>query len=834
MEIRALGHKKNKRGRRLGTALAGAAAWLLMAVPFTANAQAEAAAKMIDIRAFWLATIIAVVALFLAIRLGLRQRLAKIRSSESDAILKYSDAVLDLGPGSFITVHPNGTCYCSSRFRNWLGITNSIASLQEIENAAQDLSFDHQALAKVMTQISNLSEDGVPFIAACHFQKNDGLYLVTGSRLETKSQKDRAFSVVWFCPLAGLGASMAEQAVPYLDEHHLASSLLDNAPFPVWIRNQALNIAWVNRAYLEIVEQDNLESVIDHQIELAGSTHKDAQHSNARDALSSGAALSQKFFVVTGGERKSLAITEAPLDKNLGNTIGFAIDITREEFMEAELQQHKSSHAKTLDMMSTPVAIFGPDQSLRFYNKAFAELWQLKEKWLDSEPKHGELLEELRERCQVPEQADFPSWKRDIINYYTDLLEPAEETWYLPSGKTIRVVTQPHPLGGLLVIFEDVTDKLALERSYNTLIDVQRETLENLYEAVTVVGADGRIKLFNAAYCGLWGLDKDMLSGQPHIGEVLDICAPQFTKTAKDWPPLREQILSFAISRAQHSGEWHLTNGSVLEYSVVPLPDGAALFSIIDQTAKANIENALNDKNNALEAADKLKSEFVASMSYELRTPLNSIIGFSELLASGSAGVLAGKQSEYVDATLQSSYKLRELIENILDMAIIEAGKMAIESKPYDMNEVVSDIAKLTAVNAQSKSVSLVINCDNQLGNVSGDSRRIKQAVYNLIMDSLARAGREGRVQLDITGSSNEVLLRLEHSGASRALHGAGDSGLSGTPTPGAGLGLSLVHSFFELHGGTVTTEDKKNGARIITCHLPRTVSAVITAEVGE
>src|SRR3546814_8540154 len=100
------------------------------------------------------------------------------------------------------------------------------------------------------------------------------------------------------------------------------------------------------------------------------------------------------------------------------------------------------------------------------------------------------------------------------------------------------MVVTPHPFGGILLSYEDVTDRLALERSYNTLTEVQRETIDNLYEGVAVFGADGRMKLFNPGLCRIWGLDPDFLRGEPHVREVLPRVRPLFNVSDKDWPGL--------------------------------------------------------------------------------------------------------------------------------------------------------------------------------------------------------------------------------------------------------------------------------------------------------
>ena len=122
-------------------------------------------------------------------------------------------------------------------------------------------------------------------------------------------------------------------------------------------------------------------------------------------------------------------------------------------------------------------------------------MFDLEEGWLSGEPTLSEVLEALRERRRLPEQADWRLYKKRMNDLFTSVTEPEEELLHLPDGSTLRYVVLPHPFGGLQFMSQDVTDRYTLERSYSTLTAVQRATLDNLFEAVAVFGADGRLKL---------------------------------------------------------------------------------------------------------------------------------------------------------------------------------------------------------------------------------------------------------------------------------------------------------------------------------------------------
>src|SRR5262249_93608 len=138
--------------------------------------------------------------------------------------------------------------------------------------------------------------------------------------------------------------------------------------------------------------------------------------------------------------------------------------------------------------------------------------------------------------------ADFRAYKRTQLAMFTSLIEPHQELLHLPDDRTLSMSVSPHPLGGLIFVYEDVTDRLALERSYNTLIEVQRETLDSRFEIIAVFGSEGRLKLHNPAYSRIWDLSESDLAGEPHIGEIIEKTRA-FYDNGGDWPAMKARII---------------------------------------------------------------------------------------------------------------------------------------------------------------------------------------------------------------------------------------------------------------------------------------------------
>jgi len=641
--------------------------------------------------------------------------------------------------------------------------------------------------------------------------------LVGRSRALARARAAEALSIEGGAPAEPAAARRADA---------IAHDAMDAAPYPVWLRNADLDLIWVNAAYVRAVEADSADAVLSSQSEIVDNALTGSTLESARRARDQGEAASERHFAILEGQRRAVAVTDVPIGEAVA---GFAIDVTEAEEARAEVARLLDSHAETMNKLLSPVAIFDAEQKLQFFNSAFASLSRLPEDWLADTPDHASLLEAMRERRRLPEQADFQAWKKEQLELH-HCVEPVEDLWHLPDGAAWRVVAQPHPLGGLLLLFEDVTDRLALEGSYNTLIAVQSETLNNLHEAVAVYGSDGRLKLYNPNYAAIWQLDPVFLETEPHFGDLLER-ARHLLSDGKDWPARKQQLLGQVSERQAQSGRWYRPDGRVLDYAIVPLPDGRMLVTHIDVTDSVRIEQALRERSEALETADRLKSEFVANMSYELRTPLNSIIGFSELIAGGIAGPLTESQSDYLGYVLQSAGELRDLIDDILDLAVLEAGAMSLDIDLIDVSELVENTLAIGREQARKVQLKLEAEIDPEVGSIEGDQRRLTQALYNLVTNALKYTPAGGTVAVCARCASDDpdhVEIVVSDTGVGideeeRELVFNKFYTASGQfARKGVGLGLSLVQSFVELHGGKVELESVTDEGTTVICRLPR------------
>ncbi len=692
------------------------------------------------------------------------------------------------------------------------GIASSGGPATAYGNFLADL--DPADSARIAAAVADLQRGGAR-LAATVATPGGTAYSIEGQRTE------RGETMLWLADMSATQRAEAARGTAATAAAGLRD-FLDMIPVPAWRRDGDLALIDCNAAYAAALDTTR-EAALAEGRELAPASSRDKAVALAR-AAAAGIAQSEPRHVVIAGSRRLLTVTEMP-DRG-GGTVGFALDRTDLETVESELSRHINAHGVVLENIHAAVAIYGTDKRLKFFNSAFAGLWALEGDWLDTEPALDELLERLRERRRIPELIDFRAFKRQQLGMFTSLIEPQQELMHLPDGRTLSVAVSPHPFGGLTFVYEDVTDRLALESSYNTLIEVQRETLDNLFEGIAVFGSDGRLKLHNPAYRTIWALSAADLDGEPHISEIVEKTRA-FYDDKGDWPAVKEAVIAKVTAQASAAGPLDRQDGSVLQLATVSLPDGNVLLTCLDVTDTARVERALRERNEALETAGRLKSEFIANVSYELRTPLNAIIGFAEILANQYFGTLNQRQLDYSRGILDSSHRLLSLINDILDLATIEAGYMNLETEPVDVRAMLQAVMTLTRERARNQNLDLSLRCQSSIGTIDADERRLKQALFNLISNSIKFTPSGGSIRVEARREAGDLVLAVSDTGVGiptedqTRIFDKFERGSPQTPQSGAGLGLSLVKSLIELHGGTVAMQSTPGTGTTVRCRLP-------------
>ncbi len=593
--------------------------------------------------------------------------------------------------------------------------------------------------------------------------------------------------------------------------------LIDALPSPVWARDISGSLTFVNPAYARAVDAKDPGDALARSVELLTRVTRD----EASRARATGKNYVARTPAIAAGSRRNFDVLDVPTRKG---SAGIGIDATEAEAMRSELNRLNDAHRRTLDQLATGVAIFTADQRLTFYNTAYRSLWELDTGFLDQNPTDSAVLDRLRGSRKLPEEKDFREWKTALHEAYR-ATEAHEHLWHLPDGRTIRVVTTPNPQGGVTYLFEDVTERLDMVRRYDALIRVQGETLDNLAEAVAVFGSDGRLRLHNPAFVDMWRLEPLALAERPHIETVIGWCKKLYDADAL-WRSLHGTVTAIE-SRDVVKSRLELRNGSVADLITVPLPDGATLVAFLDVTDTINVERALREKNEALETADALKVDFVHHVSYELRSPLTNIIGFASLMGEPTTGPLSPKQREYLGYINTSTNALLAIINDILDLATIDAGAMKLNLGSVDIRGTMNAAAEGIRDRLIKDGIVLDIRATSDIGSFPGDQRRIRQVLFNLLANAVGFSPPGATITMAAERRTDAVVFTVTDNGPgippevqSRVFNWF-ESHSQGSRHRGAGLGLSIVRSFVELHGGTVTLDSVVGRGTKVECSFP-------------
>ena len=592
--------------------------------------------------------------------------------------------------------------------------------------------------------------------------------------------------------------------------------MMNRSPFPMWRVNGAGNLTWANAAYIKAVEASDIFEVLKSQIHLDDNAAQEAQavlaHNQRHDA---------ERNIIIEGENRPTALTIFPIN---GGVAGMAMDASEGVALRDQLQSHRRAHDNLLGNMHDALVIFGPNQILRYHNQAFETLFKIETGWLNDGVSHGDWLDYMRQRDLLPLNADYHEWKREELGYYTEWPnEVPADLWELPDGRILRLIRLRDAQDGISLLFSDMTDAMTLKGQLGTLIKVQGATLDKLSDAITVFGADGRLKLHNASFAQMWNINEADLKDNPRFSQIIDLSRPLY-HDIDFWNDLKARVSDPDPDiRRQVEGEIRRSNDTMLTWLSKPLPDGATLIAWNDVTNARRAEAALIERAEAMEETDRMKSEFVGHVSYQLRTPLTTISGYADFLQNGGAGEMNDKQSEYVFAIQSASEDLEKIINDILDIAAIEANVLDLDLGDVDIFDMLDQALNYVATKADDTKISLDLKCPEDIGVIRADATRLKQVVHNLLSNALRFTKPNGRIILSgARAPSGGVKISVKDDGVGIPSERQGqvfDSFESSRG--GAGLGLALVQRFVERHGGWVELESVEGEGTHVTCYLP-------------
>jgi len=408
---------------------------------------------------------------------------------------------------------------------------------------------------KVTRAVAHLMEDGTPF----------ALSVPAGP-----------------CNLILRGVPVAGRAVLYFhrdsacDDKERYREILEALPLPVWTRHADNSIAWANPAFLSLRGFASLDDAL-----AADAILQPSERELAARTLEGGAPINSRASMIVKGETRVFSFGLTPLAG--AGIAGFANDITENARRESKLRLACDALDDMIDHVPFAVAVLDGERRLASCNRAYSELWDIPKPWLDTHPSYGEILDRLRDKRRLPEQRNFQEWKAAQMAAFEPAGRRGEEFWHLPNGKSIRIVIHSHLMGGVFILFEDITERLKLESSLNLLTQVQKATLDTLDEGIAIFGTDGRLVMHNVPFARMWKLSESELGGQPHFAEIANLCTGRIGHDGI-WG-----IVSAGVNSATPEcfGEWSKTkraDGRVISLSLSRLPNGTTVVAFTDVT----------------------------------------------------------------------------------------------------------------------------------------------------------------------------------------------------------------------------------------------------------
>lgn len=754
--------------------------------------------------------------------LAAQKRARQARTAKSTA--RRLNRMIDDSPAIPMIVRGDGRIEGPDRLSAWLGLDHLPGFLSELDGGIAGLASED--LEQLREAVRRTQKTAAPFRMVITPRGSEKSLAVRGQQADPAVAPNGAALVWWFDFSESQGelARLRAETARARNDFGALVGLIEAAPMPMWFRGPDMGLRLVNSAYVEAVEAEDADTVVDQQIELIEpvdglSAGQIAQQSRDKDL-----PVERIVQATIGNQRRTLRVSDLPLGSE--GVAGYAIDIEEMEEQSRAFRAFREAQRSMLDQLSVGVAQFDAEKRLTFANQPFLRIFALPGSVQADPPDFDRFLDMARDKGRLPEVRDFPEWRAELAGWFL-FDNPVDDAWTLSDNTHLRIVAQPMPDGGLVLVAEDRSEQLALSATRDTLLRTRTATFDSLFESLAVFAPDGRVQLWNRSFPAIWHIEEEFFDDHPHVDALLDHIANRLARPGQR-VAIGEVVRSATLDRKQRSGRVVLSDGSTLEFAGVPLPDGNGLLTVIDVTDSTKAEEALRERNAALEEADAVKTRFLANMSYEFRTPLTSIGGFAELLQSGVAGELSDQGMEYVGAIVTSVERLSQQIESVLDLTQSEAGLLPIATEEVDLLAFTTNVVREREEAIEEKDLTLDLRGDKGAGTVLADKRQLGRAIGNLLDNAIQAVPHgSGRILVALGRRKKGARIVISDNGPgmrpselARALDGyrlVGD----GSSKEKRGLGLPLARQLIEAHGGRLDIQSEKGAGTTVTVTLP-------------
>lgn len=596
-----------------------------------------------------------------------------------------------------------------------------------------------------------------------------------------------------------------DAALSALDwKQQTVAALLDEAPLILWNRDPAGSVNWLGGE----VDLGEGRVTAAEAVELLTSRQ-------AIEGQISGKIDRTRLEL---GEDTPVALHAVEIDGPHDTRCGFAVDASLTASAERTLTRFIQTMTETFAHLTVGLAIFDRNHRLILFNPALSEMWQIDATWLARRPDLREILDRLRSARRIPELTDYKAWREKLLGLFEnpDAVD-YEESWDLANGARIRVMARPHPHGALAFVFDDVTEQMKLENRFRHMDDLLRTALDRLDEGLAVFGANGLLQFVNAAFHEIWDTYPENVAKGVHAREIFELCS-RLTVETDVW----ERGTTFAtgeLSREVWTARLTLGSGRVLRARFAPLPGGSTLAAFADVSDSERAALALVERNEALEAAEGMRRVVLDQISHRLRTPLNTVFGFGQLLTDHRFGALTPHQQTYAAGIIEAAGHLLETVKDVTELASMELDKPVFEADGIAIDHAIEITRELLENRAAEAQVSLSIELPDPVGKLERNGTRVRQIMFNMAADAIHRCSGGGKVRIGSRRDADGGVILYTRENPPEGQGTSLDSVEKDSPT------LPLVRRLAVKEAGTIHLTCDDDGREVeVSCNFLSTL----------
>lgn len=545
--------------------------------------------------------------------------------------------------------------------------------------------------------------------------------------------------------------------------------LLDGLSYPVWIRRSNGEVEFSNKA---------------------------AQFHKITDFLETPPVKT---------ENEQWVISEKLLT-NFGGYMGFATAAVKSSTSTNVLSDNAFLQlSPALQNINLAIALFDSEGYLQWFNHRLCQMWQLNPEHLREKPNFQNFYYMLEEQ-QTFRLLDPKKWLMKQLGYFQEFHGIEQER--LEMGDIVvqqRVVRAKQ--GHLAWIFEDVSDSYALQRQLRTSSDVRHRALSSLTDALMLVSSSGIIEYVNKALIDLWEIPKEFFDDRPRFAVFLQEIFPLMAIHDTQLPEDEEGWRNLLMDRQGSAGEIALPHRNLwLSFETRALPDGSQFICWQNKTAVKALDQEKELRSRALQSALERMVAFIQDVSVEVRQPTGNIQGLSELLASQKFGPLNDRQHEYAANIVSESQKLTAVVQDILDVASIDAGHLQLNIQPVNILALIHSALQLIDNRLKRKEQSINADFPSQFQPLHADELRLRQILYSLLAFASDFSRSPGSIHFRAWQNHEETSQSFFQiaftSTAHKKLHPMLDS-REHMPLEATGQ-LELTYRLIKLHNGDI------------------------------